>query len=140
MIGLGAGARSYTSSFHYSTPYAVGRENVQRVIDDYVDQSEEEHRVARHGIELSTQEQKRRFVIQGLMQASGLSCAEYTRVFERSPLAEFSQLTALLQHDLATEVDGHLVLNPAGLERSDAIGPWLCSDEVGRRMEEYEWT
>ena len=33
-----------------------------------------------------------------------------------------------------------LQLTAAGLERSDAIGPWLFSERVRRLMETYEWT
>jgi oxygen-independent coproporphyrinogen III oxidase len=32
-----------------------------------------------------------------------------------------------------------LALTDAGLERSDAIGPWLCSPAVRARMEGHEW-
>jgi oxygen-independent coproporphyrinogen-3 oxidase len=36
MIGLGCGARSYTSALHYSFDYAVGMHAIRGIIDDYV--------------------------------------------------------------------------------------------------------
>lgn len=36
MIGLGCGARSYTSTLHHSFDYAVGMHEIRGIIDDYV--------------------------------------------------------------------------------------------------------
>ena len=36
MIGLGCGARSYTSGLHYSFDYAVDMHQIRGIIDDYV--------------------------------------------------------------------------------------------------------
>ena len=33
----------------------------------------------------------------------------------------------------------HLSQRMGGLERGDQIGPWLYSERVGRRMQEYAW-
>ena len=35
---------------------------------------------------------------------------------------------------------GHLRLTSSGMERSDAIGPWLYSNRVASLMEQYEWS
>ena len=35
MVGLGAGARSYTNGMHYSSEYAVGQKGVRAILDDY---------------------------------------------------------------------------------------------------------
>ena len=43
MVGLGPGARSYTSSLHYSTEYAVGQTIVRSIIEDYAERGEEQH-------------------------------------------------------------------------------------------------
>jgi oxygen-independent coproporphyrinogen III oxidase len=36
-------------------------------------------------------------------------------------------------------VEGKVLLTPEGLERSDLIGPWLHSEGVRARMQEYAW-
>jgi oxygen-independent coproporphyrinogen-3 oxidase len=50
MVGLGCGARSYTSRLHYSFEYAVGAGQVRSIIDTYV--SETEFAAARVGFTL----------------------------------------------------------------------------------------
>lgn len=68
MVGLGAGARSYTAGLHYSTEYAVGRGSVLGVIDDYVGQTGDSFAHAHYGIGLDQHERKRRYLIQSLLQ------------------------------------------------------------------------
>src|SRR5690606_28839892 len=36
MLGLGCGARSYTREYHYSSEYAVGRQGVLEILQDYI--------------------------------------------------------------------------------------------------------
>ncbi|MCA8912453.1 MAG: STM4012 family radical SAM protein [Planctomycetes bacterium] len=139
MVGLGAGARSYTSALHYSTEYAVGRDSVRGIIQAYIDQDDAALRLLRHGIELDDDERKRRYLIQSLLQADGLARGDYSRLFGGDALEHFPQLQSLVAHGLAVEAPEQLVLTPGGLELSDAIGPWLYSERVGRRMQEYAW-
>ncbi|WP_188190516.1 STM4012 family radical SAM protein [Nonomuraea sp. SYSU D8015] len=132
MVGLGCGARSYTSRLHYSFEYAVETRRVRSIIDDYV--AEEEFGVANVGFELSLEERKRRHLIQSLLQAQGLSRRLYlerfgTDVLEDFPLERFAGWL---------RVDGMTVgLTAEGLAHSDAIGPALFSPEVRRLMDEY---
>jgi oxygen-independent coproporphyrinogen-3 oxidase len=143
MVGLGPGARSYTSTLHYSTEWAVGRHGVRQIIDRWVDERDDEHARAGHGIELDGEEQRRRFVIQSVLQSDGLDAGAYGARFGTDPFDDLPQLSELTELELA-EVHGQpgvprrLVLTPAGMERSDVIGPWLVSDRVAARMRAFE--
>ncbi len=49
MVGLGAGARSYTAALHYSTPYAVGQAGIAEIVADYVARDAVRHGRADYG-------------------------------------------------------------------------------------------
>jgi oxygen-independent coproporphyrinogen-3 oxidase len=137
MLGLGAGARSYTQSLHYSSEYAVGRYGVKDIIEHYVNQNENDFRQADYGVRLSLDEQKRRFVMQSLLISDGLDLSAYQRRFHSYCLEDFSQLELLFDAGLAERKDELVLLSPTGFERADSIGPWFSSDAVRSRMGEY---
>ena len=139
MIGLGCGARSYTRRLHYSTPYAVPRPAVRAVLEEFLARPPGSFDAADHGIWLDEEDQRRRFVILSLLQAAGLSLAAYRSRFAGEVLTDLPQLRELQHRDLAEFHDDCLRLTAAGMERSDAIGPWLVSDKVRRLMEGYQW-
>lgn len=138
MVGLGAGARSYTSQVHYCTEYAVGRLGIQAILDDFIDRPAAHHGSAWYGYELSPPEQKRRYLIKSLLRADGLDEAAYAKWSGGSWQDHFPQLAELVDTALAVRESGRLRLTRAGLERADTIGPWLYSDAVEARMEDYE--
>lgn len=151
MIGLGCGARSYTQSLHYADEFAVRQSSVHEILQRYVDlPSTAWERVSR-GIELDEDEQRRRYLIISLLTAEGLAVEDYRARFGQSPLDDFPELNQLVQRGLAelaaSELTGEskgesrrrLRLTAAGLEQSDAIGPWLYSARVRRRMEAFPW-
>jgi oxygen-independent coproporphyrinogen-3 oxidase len=137
MIGLGCGARSYTTGLHYSSEYAVGRTGVKAILADYVAKPDAEFGFADHGIALDLEEQRRRYVITSLLQAEGLDRAVYRHRFDGDPLDDLPRLSELELLGLAEEDQTRLRLTPAGLERSDAIGPWLYSDRMQRLAEAF---
>jgi oxygen-independent coproporphyrinogen-3 oxidase len=139
MIGLGCGARSYTRGLHYSREYAVRSGSVANILASYVRRSQSDFGRVEYGFELDGDEQRRRLLIISLLQASGVERAHYTRRFQRDAVDDFPQLLGLVERGLA-EIDPDRVrLTAAGLERSDAIGPWLYSAAVRRRSEEFAW-
>ena len=138
MIGLGCGARSYTASLHYSSEYAVGRTGIKGILADYVNKPEEAFAWADYGVMLDGDEQRRRYVLSLLLQVEGLDLSAYRRRFVTSALDDLPHLAELMPHGLAELGDGRLRLTEAGIERSDALGPWLCSEAMRRRMEAYE--
>ena len=138
MVGLGAGARSYTSKVHYCTEYAVGRVGIQAILDDFVARPADHHSFAWYGYELTSSEQKRRYILKSLLRADGLDEADYAAWCGRTWSEDFPELGDLLDTGLAVRGRGKLSLTLAGIERADTIGPWLYSAEVEARMAEYE--
>jgi oxygen-independent coproporphyrinogen-3 oxidase len=138
MIGIGCGARSYTRGVHYSSEWAVGARGVREIIDRWIARPDAAFAVADYGFVLDAAEQRRRWLILSLLSDEGLDPDAYRRRFARDVAADFPELAELLARGLAVASGGALRLTPEGLARADAIGPWLASPEVRRRMTEYE--
>lgn len=141
MVGLGCGARSYTRALHYAFDYAVAVPQVRAVLADYLARPADDFRRAEVGFALDEREQQRRWLLQSLLRAEGVDAVAYRERFAHSPLEDFPQLSELAERGWATErggaTDGGLRLTPAGLARSDAIGPWLVSAAVHDAMSGY---
>lgn len=137
MIGVGCGARSYTHALHYSTEYAVGAQGVREILRDYVARPDTAFDVANYGFALNEHEQRRRYLIQSILQIEGLYFADYEHRFKTAPMNDVPELNELKRLGLAEESDGVLRLNALGFERSDAIGPWLASSRVRSQMQEF---
>ncbi|MCI4066928.1 STM4012 family radical SAM protein [Micromonospora sp. R77] len=135
MVGLGCGARSYTTALHYSFDYAVGVSQVRAVLDDYLARPADDFRHAEFGFALDDAEQRRRWLLKSLLRADGVDPTAYRARFGRSPVEDFPDLRRLVERGWAGE--GGLRLTPDGLARSDAIGPWLTSPEVRAAMSGY---
>ena len=138
MIGLGCGARSYTKELHFSTEFAVGRQGVHSILLDYINREPASFAKARYGIELSRNDQQRRFAILGLLQTVGLLRSDYQSRFGHDVLDDLPELSCLPEHDLATVTDEKICLTQRGMERSDAVGPWLYSEHVCELMQDFE--
>lgn len=138
MIGLGCGARSYTRAVHYSDEYAVGARGVKEILADWVTRGAERFAVADYGIRLGPEEQRRRYAIQSLFHRTGLSFAAWRARFGTEALDDLPELAALAPRGLVERTSAGLTITPAGLERSDALGPWLYSDAVGRAMNAFD--
>lgn len=138
MIGLGCGARSYTRDLHYSSEWAVTYGSVRAILADYIQRDTTSFAVAAYGCWLNDEEQRRRYAIKSLLHAEGLSRTAYQGRFASSAPDDLPLLNDLVAHDLAAWQEDVLHLTPAGLERSDAIGPWLYSDAVQAAMQMYE--
>jgi oxygen-independent coproporphyrinogen III oxidase len=134
MIGLGCGARSYTSTVHYSFDYAVSAHEVRGIIDDYVATEDFGH--AEVGYHLDAGEQRRRHFLQSLLQVDGIDEAAYVARFGTSPQDDFAAEIAQLRE--AGFLADELRLTPEGVAWSDGIGPLLFSDPVRVAMRAYE--
>ena len=141
MLGLGAGARSYTRNLHYSNEYAVGRQGIKEIIENYLgqslDTSAEPFKYAHYGVRLSENEQKRRFVIQSLLLVEGLSLQNYFTRFNTDCFDDFPELNQLLELELAAVDSNYLRLTASGLERADSLGPWLASVDIQMKMKKF---
>ena len=130
MIGLGCGARSYTSSLHYSFDYAVSASEVRGIIDDYV--ATEDFSRAEVGFRLDTGERARRILIQSLLQAEGMERGEFAALFA-------SELALLAERGfLETAAGDRIRLSAEGLAWSDSVGPMFFSEPVRAAMRAYD--
>ncbi|MFE8911207.1 STM4012 family radical SAM protein [Streptomyces globisporus] len=139
MIGLGCGARSYTSALHYSFDYAVDMREIRSIIDGFT--ATEDFSRAEVGRYVDADEARRRHLLQSLLQAAGLPVAEYRARFGTDPAADFpAELAGFARRGwLDTSApDGLLRLSPSGLAHSDALGPALFSPGVRAAMAAYE--
>ncbi|GAA1008835.1 coproporphyrinogen III oxidase [Acrocarpospora pleiomorpha] len=137
MVGLGCGARSYTSRLHYSFEYAVGVRHVRAIIDEFVQLPQPAFAFANIGFALDDAERRRRHLIQSLLQAEGLDRASYRERFGSDALEDFP-LEALAERGWVEDDFTHVRLTPEGLAYSDAIGPALFSDGVRGLMDSYD--
>ncbi|MFG2308737.1 STM4012 family radical SAM protein [Streptomyces sp. NPDC048566] len=134
MIGLGCGARSYTSTLHYSFDYAVSMREIRGIIDAYTATEDFSH--ALHGRRVDEDEARRRH----LLQTAGLAAPDYRLRFGSDPREDFRRgLDTLAARGwLADTGDDELRLTPEGLAHSDAIGPEFFSPAVRDAMAAYE--
>jgi oxygen-independent coproporphyrinogen-3 oxidase len=137
MIGLGAGARSYASSVHYSTEYAVGLSGVRGIIENFSGRRIDQFALADYGCELDGEEQKRRYILKSILRADGLNLGAYRERFGTDPFVDLPELSSIEEGGLGCRSGEYLRLNDRGLELSDAIGPWLFSSAVRERMEDF---
>ncbi|MYS17423.1 STM4012 family radical SAM protein [Streptomyces sp. SID4982] len=139
MIGLGCGARSYTSGLHYSFDYAVGMHKIRAIIDDYCARPAADFAHAEYGCRMTGDEARRRHLLQSLLQADGLAVTDYRARFGgRTPADDFPAELARFA-DLGWLEDGPVLrLTPEGLAHSDALGPELFSPAVRTAMAAYE--
>jgi oxygen-independent coproporphyrinogen-3 oxidase len=138
MIGLGCGARSYTSRLHYSFDYAVTMGQIRGIIDDYT--VTEDFGRAVVGRRVDEDEARRRYLLQSLLQAWGLPVADYRRQFGTDPYDDFPvELGRLASRGWLADAGAGLVrLSAEGLAYSDAIGPEFFSPAVRAAMAAYE--
>ncbi len=139
MIGLGCGARSYTSALHYSFDYAVDMREIRSIIDAYTETRDFSR--ARVGRWVDAGEARRRHLLQSLLQAEGMPVAGYEERFGSSPFADFPGELGLFEALgwLDGEApEGLLRLSPEGLAHSDGLGPELFSPGVRAAMAAYE--
>ncbi|MGW2180511.1 STM4012 family radical SAM protein [Streptomyces sp. NPDC001732] len=140
MIGLGCGARSYTTGLHYSFDYAVEMREVRAIIDGYT--ATEDFSRAEVGRYVDGDEARRRHLLQSVLQAEGLRLDDYRGRFGTSPAddfpAELARFEARGWLDASAGGSGLLRLSPEGLAHSDALGPELFSPGVRAAMAAYE--
>ena len=78
-------------------------------------------------------------MIHSLLSPEGLNLAEYARRFGTEATVDLPGLAELGPLGLAERSGDELRLTAEGLERSDAIGPWLDSAKVRSLKEGYAW-
>ena len=138
MVGIGCGARSYTRDLHYSREFAVGREGVKAILQDYVRRPAAAFDVVDYGCRLDLQEQRRRFAIKSILRAEGLSRSDYRARFGVDALADIPVLRDFLAEGLLAAGLDSITPTQKGLDYSDQMGPRLYSADMCRRMEAFD--
>lgn len=139
-LALGCGGRSYLGNLHFCTPYAVRGTECLRQLRRF-EETEDFSRIT-HGVLLSEEERKRRYVIRHLLIRPGLSLSRYRKHFGSDAREDFGLLQSWEEqgyvHMLRTGETEYLTLTETGLGLSDYLGPQLISGEVRRKMKEWE--
>ncbi|HEY0697532.1 MAG TPA: STM4012 family radical SAM protein, partial [Micromonospora sp.] len=102
MVGLGCGARSYTTDLHYSFDYAVGIGQVRAIIDDYLRRPAADFDHAEVGFRLDAVEQRRRWLVKSLLRVDGFDPADYRQRFGVDVSDDFAGLAVLAERGWLT--------------------------------------
>ena len=137
-LALGCGGRSYLGNLHFCTPYAVTKEESLRQIEAF-EHTTDFSRIT-HGILLSEEEMKRRYLIRHLLICPGLHMKRYERQFKSRALEDFPVLTEWMREGFVRISDNqdYLTLTEEGMGFSDYLGPKLISSDIWRKMQEWE--
>lgn len=138
MVGLGCGARSYTRDLHYSAEYAVGRKGIKAILESFTSRTEEDFKQISYGFKMDLDTQKRRFILQSILHASGLSEDDYQQCFASLVFSDYPQLIELADLKLMDYQHNRWRLTEKGFELSDLIGPWLYAPDIEQRINSYE--
>lgn len=139
-LALGCGGRSYLGNLHFCTPYAITKETCLARLAEY-EQTKDFTQIT-HGLLLSEQEMKRRYVIRHLFLMPGLMQERYEQAFGSRALQDFPLLQTWMDSGFVKlhKKDGgtFLALTEAGMGLSDALGPQLISPQILAAMEDWE--
>lgn len=135
-LSIGCGGRSYLGNVHFCTPYAVGQEQCQAALKQYIEK--EDYLIVEHGFILSQEEQKRRYAVKHILFGKGIDRADYRKHFGTEVQADFPMIETWLQKGYVTINDTHVTLTAKGMPLSDYLGPQFISAEVAERMEKWK--
>lgn len=125
-VGLGPGARSYTKTLHWSTPFGVRQSNIRSGVRDWI---QADPQWIRHGYSLTPTEYRRRYLILHILEG-GVDLSTWANHFGADLLDQHPELLEAIELGLLQAVSGSLKLTPRGRELSDVLGDWLQSDNV----------
>lgn len=135
-LALGCGGRSYLGNLHFCSPYAITREDCLAQLGAF--EKTEDFTKITHGILLTEEEQRRRYVIRHLLIRPGLLLPRYEEHFGTDAMEDFPILKDWQEQAYVRREGTFLTLTDAGLLLSDWLGPQLMSRTVRARMEEWE--
>jgi oxygen-independent coproporphyrinogen-3 oxidase len=139
MLGLGAGARSYTTTLHYSTPWRMITRNIRAVVEDYTRRMAEGDTAVRHGFDLDIEERQRRFIIQSLLY-DGLDRGLFRELFGLDACEAFpAPWEALEAEDLIEKGPCRVRLTARGVRHADIVGQLFFSERVRALIASWEY-
>ncbi|WP_276949729.1 STM4012 family radical SAM protein [Acetatifactor muris] len=135
-LALGCGGRSYLGRLHTCTPYRTTRQDVLQEMEAYLER--EDFCPVSHGILLSDEEVRRRYVIKHLLIHPGISKGAYADSFGTVVTEDFPILRTWTECGWVIEDSTFLSLSEEGMGLSDYIGPQLISENIREKMLEWE--
>ncbi len=131
LLGLGAGARSYSDTVHYGTDFAVRKPETLDIIHGFISHEHRPDEKVGLGFVMDEQEQKRRFCILNL-SLGRLDPAAYAWRFGGAGLEDFAEELGALVAEGCVKVDaaGVHALTPKGFKFSNVIATLFKSDTV----------
>lgn len=135
-LSLGCGGRTYLGRLHTCTPYKITRCAALEEINNYI--QIKDHMIVNHGIILSDEELKRRYVIKHILMIPGISKKAYKKAFDSDLLVDFPIINEWIKSGWIDETQDFICLSEVGLGLSDYIGPQLISEEIKAKMLEWE--
>lgn len=135
-LALGCGGRSYVGDLHFCAPYAITQADCLGQIRRFEETAD--HTAVTHGIFLTEEEARRRYVIRHLFIRPGLSLEQYRRRFSGGVLEDLPVLRIWLEKGLVREQGAFLTMTEEGMGLSDYLGPQLISRDVRARMARWE--
>lgn len=140
-------------SLHFCTPYAVTQETCLAQIRDF--ETRDDFLQVSHGMLLSEEEMRRRYVIRHLLIRPGIAPGRYEALFHSSVWEDFPALRDWMSAGWLEESAGivqeqheegwtngkpecFLTLTEEGMGLSDYLGPMLVSEAVWGKMKEWE--
>jgi len=137
LVGLGAGARSYTTRVHYSTDFAVRRQPTEAIIRSYVDKKQGASEVPALGFVLDADEVRRRSCVLGL-SLGALDRQRHRATFGRDVAEDFADELEALEAERCLESDASgYRLTPLGFKYSNLIGELFKSAAVAALERDY---
>ena len=138
LLGLGAGARSYSDLVHYSTDFAVRRTATLDIINGFVAHQHRPEQPLDRGFLLDEDERRRRFCVLNL-SLGRLDPADYARRFGAASLADLAPELEALAAEGCVDVtaDGAYQLTPRGFKYSNVMGELFKSRRVDALERSY---
>lgn len=143
-LALGCGGRSYLGNLHFCTPYAITQDTCLKQLEEF--EHTEDFSVISHGILLSNEEMRRRYVIRHLLIRPGIPLNQYQTCFGSRAMEDFPVLKKWVDQGFLRIEQSHektgsedfLTLTELGMGFSDYLGPEMISDNVRERMREWD--
>lgn len=139
-LALGCGGRSYLGNLHFCAPYRVAERECLEQLEKF--EAVEDFSEITHGILLTEEEMKRRYLIRHLLIRPGLDIRRYRESFGREALTDFPLLQEWAEQgyvETVSKTEGdYLTLTKSGLGLSDYLGPQLISGDVREKMKKWE--
>lgn len=135
-LALGCGGRSYLGNLHVCTPYRITRCSAYEELERFI--RCDDHTQFKHGIILDDDELRRRYAVKHAFIRPGISKKVYSENFGTEFFRDFPVFLKWISEGYFTENDDMITVTETGMGLSDMLGPELISENIKRKMAEWE--